>query len=98
MYWSPIRVTEVPGDVFGWVCGLIVFGVAVPVYDVASCRLCLEVSDDMIDDVRATCVGVLVCSSFLVVVLIVFLFVIFFRHFVRVCSEAHPNYIDRVLS
>lgn len=72
----PLRVTKVVENVHGRLDGVIIFSISVPSYDVASYRLHLEVSDDMIVNVLATCIGsrairkcwhsclLLLCSSF----------------------------------
>lgn len=63
MYPFSIRETEVPGDIFGRVDGVIVFGIDMSSYDVAGFRRCLEVSNDMMHKVLSIFVAILGCFS-----------------------------------
>lgn len=73
MYSSAIRLTKVSADIIGKLDSVILFGIPIPSYDVASFDRFLNVSDDMIDRGLSTCVGSqwFLASSFVVLVAVV---------------------------
>lgn len=55
MHPSPIRVTNVPGDVIGVLSGEVVAGIAISTFSIARFRLCLKVSDDVLYHLLMVC-------------------------------------------
>lgn len=93
---SPIHVTKVPGDVVTQCSSFVVFGISIPMYNVASSCWCPKVSDNVSGDALTICARVPPFSPLSVVVLITFVLLIHVFDLVRVCRAGYVIYTDGV--